>query len=321
MAFRLHLIPQETNFPFIAYGRNFVGLSVAAMLAAVVVFVSMGLNFGVDFKGGATIEIRTQEPADLAQIRGVIDGLALGDFTVQEFGDPHEVLIQIASDAVAEGMETPSARVMSALTEILPGVEERQVEYVGPKVSDELIWGGLTAVLLSLGAVLVYVWLRFEWQFAVSAVAALTHDLILTMGLFSLIQLEFNLSIVAALLTIVGYSLNDTVVVFDRVRENLRRYKTMPLAELLNLSVNETLSRTTMTSFTTLIALISLYVLGGEVIRGFTFGMIWGIVIGTYSSIFIAAMLVLLLGVKRDWSKPQDSDGPQGVRFGSADAP
>ncbi|QIE54544.1 protein translocase subunit SecF [Pikeienuella piscinae] len=317
---RLKLVPEVTHFDFIGWGRYCVAGSLAALVGALAIFLVMGLNFGVDFKGGTIIELRTPGPADLGQIRGVIDGLGLGDFSVQEFGEPSEVLIQTSAEVPVEGAATPDALVMKALQEVIPDIELRRVEFVGPKVSGELIEAGILAVVLSLLAVLVYVWLRFEWQFAVGAVASLAHDVVLTIGLFSLVQLEFNLSIVAALLTIVGYSLNDTVVVFDRVRENLRRYKSMPMKELLNLSVNETLSRTTMTSFTTLIALVSLYVLGGEVIRGFTFGMIWGVVIGTYSSIFIAAMILLALSVKRDWSKPS-ADGPAGVQFGSADAP
>ncbi|MFN3262011.1 MAG: protein translocase subunit SecF [Pikeienuella sp.] len=317
---RLKLVPEDTHLNFIGHGRKFIVASLVAMVAALAVFLSQGLNFGVDFRGGALIEIRTEGPADLAQIRGIVGGLGLGDATVQEFGEPEEVLIQIAADAVVEGQPTPDEQVLRALKAELGEIELRRVEFVGPKVSGELIQAGILAVLLSLVAVMVYVWLRFEWQFAVGAVASLAHDVLLTIGLFSLIQLEFNLSIVAALLTIVGYSLNDTVVVYDRVRENLRRYKAMPMLELLNLSVNETLSRTMMTSITTLIALIALYTLGGEVIRGFTFGMIWGIVIGTYSSIFIAAMIVMLLGVKRDWSKPEDG-GPAGVQFGAPDTP
>lgn len=317
---RLKLVPEVTTIDFIGWGRVCIGASIAALIGAVAIFLIVGLNFGVDFKGGTIIELRTPGPADLGQIRGVIDGLGLGDFSVQEFGDPSEVLIQTSAEVRVEGAATPDALVLKALSEVIPDVEIRRVEFVGPKVSGELIEAGILAVILSLLAVLVYVWLRFEWQFAVAAVASLAHDVVLTIGLFSLVKLEFNLSIVAALLTIVGYSLNDTVVVFDRVRENLRRYKTMPMKELLNLSVNETLSRTTMTSFTTLIALISLYVLGGEVIQGFTFGMIWGIVIGTYSSIFIAAMILTMLSVKRDWSKPS-AEGSAGVQFGSPDAP
>lgn len=312
---RFKLVPDVTNINFMALGRMGVGLSAIAIVGAIIAWLMIGLNFGVDFKGGTTIELQTPEAADLAQVRSVINGLGVGDFSAQTFGQPNEILIQMSSEITAEGAKTPDTVVLEALSEVIPGIELRRVEFVGPKVSGELIESGIIAVVLALSAVLIYVWLRFEWQFAVGAVASLVHDLILTIGLFSLVKLEFNLSIIAALLTIVGYSLNDTVVVFDRVRENLRRYKAMPLTELLNLSVNETLSRTTMTSFTTLVALIALYALGGEVIRGFTFGMIWGIVIGTYSSIVIAAMLLLVLGVKRDWSKPDD-EGPSGVQFG-----
>ena len=177
------------------------------------------------------------------------------------------------------------------------------VESVGPKVSGELIKTAALAVVLAIGAVLIYIWLRFEWQFALGAVAALVHDVILTIGVFAALQIKFDLAIIAALLTIVGYSLNDTVVVFDRVRENLRKYKKKPLAEVLNVSINETLSRTVMTSVTTLLALISLFVLGGDVIRGFVFAMIWGVIVGTYSSVFVASSILLYLGVKRDWSK------------------
>lgn len=317
---RLKLVPDNTNYNFLRAGKLCMGLSIAAMIASVVVYFMIGLNYGVDFLGGTIIEIRTPEAADLAQIRAAVGSLNLGDFSVQQFGAPNEVLIQLASEVEGQGGVTPDALVMSALSDVVSNIELRRVEFVGPKVSSELILSGIYAVLAALGAILVYVWLRFEWQFAVGAVASLVHDLVLTIGLFCVVQIEFNVYILAALLTIVAYSLNDTIVVFDRVRENLRRYKTMSLKDLLNLTVNETLSRTTMTSFTTLIALVSLYVLGGEVIRGFTFGMIWGILVGTYSSIFIAAILLLMLGVKRDWSKPE-KDGPAGVRFGSSEAP
>ena len=191
------------------------------------------------------------------------------------------------------------------------------VDSVGPKVSGELIQAAIIAVLLAIAAVLFYIWLRFEWQFSVGAVAALVHDVLLTIGVFSLLQIKFDLAIIAALLTIVGYSLNDTVVVFDRVRENLRKFKKEPLRELLNLSINETLSRTVMTSVTTLIALVSLFVLGGDVIRGFVFAMIWGVIVGTYSSVFVASIILLRLGVKRDWSK---KGGAPGTQFANIDA-
>ena len=199
----------------------------------------------------------------------------------------------------------------------MPDITFTSVESVGPKVSGELIQTAAIAVLLAIGAVLIYIWLRFEWQFAVGAVVALVHDVVLTIGVFSELQMQFDLATIAALLTIVGYSLNDTVIVFDRVRENLRKYKTKPLVEVLNLSINETLSRTIMTSFTTMLALLALYFLGGDVIRGFVFAMMWGIVVGTYSSIFVASAILLWLGVKRDWSKPDANSGNQ---FANVDA-
>jgi len=220
-----------------------------------------------------------------------------------------------------EGEEAVSVevieRVEAALSEVVPDIEFVSVESVGPKVSGELIQTAAIAVLLAIGAVLIYIWLRFEWQFALGAVAALVHDVILTIGIFSELQIKFDLAIIAALLTIVGYSLNDTVVVFDRVRENLIKYKKKDLKEVLNISINETLSRTFMTSVTTLLALVSLFVLGGDVIRGFVFAMIWGVIVGTYSSIFVASAILLWLGVKRDWSKPTDTTGNQ---FANVDA-
>ena len=208
-------------------------------------------------------------------------------------------------------------QVRAALQAQVPDITFTSVESVGPKVSGELIQAAVIAVALAIAAVLVYIWLRFEWQFALGAVLALVHDVALTIGIFSELQIQFDLAIIAALLTIVGYSLNDTVVVFDRVRENLRKYKQKPLREVLNISINETLSRTVMTSVTTLLALFALYFLGGDVIRGFVFAMIWGVVIGTYSSIFVASTILMWLGVKRDWSKP---DANAGTQFADADA-
>ena len=220
-----------------------------------------------------------------------------------------------------EGQESVTAEVVAqveaALQSVASDIRFVSVESVGPKVSGELIQTAAIAVVLAIAAVLVYIWLRFEWQFALGAVAGLVHDVILTIGVFSELQIKFDLAIIAALLTIVGYSLNDTVVVFDRVRENLMKFKKRPLREVLNLSINETLSRTFMTSLTTLLALIALFVLGGDVIRGFVFAMIWGVVVGTYSSIFVASTVLLMLGVKRDWSKSQDTTGNQ---FGNVDA-
>lgn len=227
----------------------------------------------------------------------------LGEVQIQEFGSPDDVLIRVGEKVDA----TDNADNLSAVDKIrnaLPqDVTFRRVEVVGPQISGELVQAGFLAVTVAIGLMLFYIWLRFEWQFSVGAVLALIHDIILTIGVFCLIQIEFNLSIIAAILTIVGYSMNDTVVVYDRVRENLRRFKKMPLSELANMSINSTLSRTVMTSVTTLLALFSLYILGGEVIRGFTMAMIWGVFVGTYSSIFIAAPVLMYLGVKRDWSE------------------
>ena len=317
---RLKLVPAETHVDFLGMRRIAAAVSVVAMAASIVVFFVMGLNFGIDFRGGVTIEARTEGPADLAQVRGIVGGLDLGDVSVQEFGQETDLIIQVEAEGDGDAQQAVVVQVKDALAAEIAGVEFRRVEVVGPKVSGELIQAGVIAICLAILAVLFYIYVRFEWQFSVGAVAALVHDVVLTIGVFSLMQLEFNLSIIAALLTIVGYSLNDTVVVFDRVRENLRRFKQKALDEVLNLSINETLSRTVMTSVTTLIALLSLYFLGGEVIRGFTFGMIWGVLVGTYSSVFVASVILRVLGVKRDWSKP-DPEGPAGVQFGSADAP
>ena len=314
---RLKLVPDETSFDFMKMAPWAAAVSGAAIVASIVLVVVLGLNFGIDFRGGTMIEARTVQKADIGGIRDVAGGLGLGDVQVQTFGEPNVVLLRIESQpGDGDAQMAVVGKVEAALSQAYPGVEFRRVEVVGPKVSGELMTDGLLALGLAIGAILVYIWLRFEWQFSLGAVLALVHDVILTIGVFSIVRLEFNLQIIAALLTIVGYSLNDTVIVFDRVRENLRRYKQMPLAEVLNLSINETLSRTVMTSGTTLLALLALYALGGEVIRGFTFAMIWGVVVGTYSSIVIAAFLLLRMGVKRDWSKP-DKDPKAGTQFGA----
>ena len=319
---RLRLIRGATEIPFMAWRRGaLIGSAAAGALSLILVLV-LGLNFGIDFRGGTMIEARTPEPVAISEVRGAVSGLGLGDVSVQAFGAETDVLIRVEAqpgdgDAQMAVVET----VRGALEAAIPGTEFRRVEVVGPKVSGELIVAGALALAAAVAAILVYIWLRFEWQFSVGAVAALVHDVVLTVGVFALVRLEFNLSIIAALLTIIGYSLNDTVVVFDRVRENLRKYKQKPLEGVLDLSINETLSRTLMTSVTTLIALVALYLLGGEVIRGFTFAMIWGVVIGTYSSVFVAAAVLLGLGVTRDWSSESGDGpggGPSGVQFGGA---
>jgi preprotein translocase SecF subunit len=299
----LKLVPAETKVDFIRLHIASFIVSISLVIASLGLFFTQGLNFGIDFKGGTLIEIGTNGPADIAGLRDVIGSLDLGEVQIQEFGSPEDVLIRVGEKANA----TNNAENLSAVDQIrnaLPqDVTFRRVEVVGPQISGELVRAGFLAVTVAIGLMLFYIWLRFEWQFSVGAVLALIHDIILTIGVFCLIQLEFNLSIIAAILTIVGYSMNDTVVVYDRVRENLRRFKKMPLSDLANLSINSTLSRTVMTSVTTLLALFSLYILGGEVIRGFTLAMIWGVFVGTYSSIFIASPVLMYLGVKRDWSE------------------
>ncbi len=293
----LRLIPPDTSFQFIALRKRAYVISILLILAAVASLAVQSLNFGIDFVGGTLIEVRTKGPADISAMRQTLSALDRGEVGLQEFGQPTDVLIRIQQQP---GGDAAQQATVAAVKEALgDSVEEyRRVEVVGPKVGGELIEAGAISVALALLAIMAYIWFRFEWQFGVGAVLALAHDVVTTVGIFSILQLEFNLSTVAAVLTIAGYSINDTVVVFDRVRENLRRYKTLPMTDLLNRSVNETLSRTVMTSVTTLLALLSLFFLGGEVIRDFAFAMIWGVIIGTYSSVWIASATLLWMGVR-----------------------
>ncbi len=323
MAFRLRLVPDVTHFNFFRWARYTFGASVLAVVVSVVLALTMGLNLGIDFRGGTTIRTQSEAPVDVGAYRAAITPLGLGDVLISEVFDPsfdadqNVAMIRIQAQAETEAV-TPETilAVEVALQAVDPTISFPAVESVGPKVSGELIWSAVLAVLAATSAILVYIWLRFEWQFAVGAVVALIHDVVVTVGIFAALQLKFDLAIIAALLTILGYSINDTVVVFDRLRENLMKYKTMPLRDVMNLSVNQTLSRTVMTSGTTLIALIALLVLGGDVIRGFVFAITWGIVIGTYSSVYVAKNVVLFLGVKRDWSKPADTAA--GTQFGES---
>ncbi|MGH6855874.1 MAG: protein translocase subunit SecF [Aestuariivirga sp.] len=294
----IRFIPDGTKIAFMRVSRFGFFVSGILCAASILLFAFMGLNYGVDFKGGTVITIRTEGPANLDRLRPTLGDLGLGDIELQEFGGPRDVLIRLeAQDGGEEAEQAAVAKVKAALG---TGVEYRSVEVVGPKVSEELTQEAILAVVLSIGAVLIYLWFRFEWQFAVGGVISLLHDVLLSIGLFCIIGLEFNLNIIAAILTIIGYSLNDTVVVFDRIREFLRKYKSMALADLIDFSINSVLPRTMLTSVSTMIALISLYVFGGEVIRGFTFAMIWGVVVGTYSSIFIASPVLILLGTERE---------------------
>ena len=301
----LKLVPVNTSIGFIRHRTVAMALSALLVVGSIVVFLANGLNFGIDFRGGTLIEASAESTVDLAELRGRLGALDLGEVQIQEFGKETDVLIRIAEKEGATDASNNLSAVESVRAELSGDFDVRRVEIVGPQVSAELIQTGVMAVLAAIASMLIYIWFRFEWQFSVGAVLALVHDVVLTIGLFALLQLDFNLSILAAILTIVGYSMNDTVVVYDRVRENLRKYKKMDLAELLNIAINETLSRTVMTSITTMLALLALYILGGEVIRGFTFAMIWGVIVGTYSSIFIASPLLMMLGVKRDWSGTQ----------------
>ena len=303
----LKLVPSTPDFKFVRYNRRAFVFSSVLIIGSLLAFLMQGLNFGIDFKGGILVEISSSEAVDIAGLRGRMQTLDLGEVQIQQFGTPTDVLIRVAEADDAVSTERDLSAVDAMRQDLEGEFEIRRVEIVGPQVSRELIQTGLLAVIAAISSMLIYIWFRFEWQFSVGAVMALVHDVILTIGVFSLLQLDFNLSILAAILTIVGYSMNDTVVVYDRVRENLRKYKKMDISELLDIAINQTLSRTVMTSVTTLLALIALYTLGGEVIRGFTFAMIWGVLVGTYSSIFIAAPLLIRLGVKRDWSEVQSS--------------
>ncbi|WP_417247743.1 protein translocase subunit SecD [Celeribacter sp.] len=314
----LQLIPDQTSFDVFKTTKFTFGGSAILMVVAVVIFFMHGLNFGIDFRGGTTIRTQSESSVDVGAYRDAIAPLDLGDVSITEVFDPnfdenqHVSMVRIESQDETESV-TPEliAQVEEALQSVDPTVTFPSVESVGPKVSGELISTAVYAVIAAIGAVLFYIWLRFEWQFALGAVAALVHDVAITIGVFAFFDIQFDLTIIAALLTIVGYSLNDTVVVFDRVRENLRKYKKLELASVLNLSINETLSRTLMTSGTTLVALIALLVLGGDVIRGFVFAMTLGVVVGTWSSVFVASNVLLWLGVKRDWDKKDPAPGIQ----------
>lgn len=321
---RLKLVPDNTTWDFFSRLSITLGLSGLLVVISLVAFFAMGLNFGIDFRGGTNIRTESSQPVDVGVYRDALAPLGLGDVSITQVFDPnfredqHVAAIRIEAQDGEEAItpETIDA-VEAALQKVDPAITFPSVESVGPKVSGELIWTAVESVIAAIAAVLIYIWLRFEWQFAIGAVVALIHDVLITVGVFALFQIRFDLAIIAALLTIVGYSLNDTVVVFDRVRENLRRFKVMDLKEVLNLSINETMSRTVMTSGTTLLALIALLVLGGDVIRGFVFAMTFGVVVGTYSSVFVASAILLKLGVKRDWSKPE---GEAGTQFADVDA-
>jgi SecD/SecF fusion protein len=293
----INIIPDDTNIKFMKDRKFSFPVSALAVVASIVLFFTVSLNFGIDFKGGTLVELKSKaEIADVSDVRARLGELNLGDVQVQGFGSPNEILVRVGSQGINDNAEQSiEAKVRDTLSD---DYDFRRVEVVGPTVSGELAQTGTIAVIVALLAIMVYIWFRFEWQFALGAMVATLHDVLLTIGMFSIVQLEFSLSSIAAILTIVGYSLNDTVVVYDRIRENLRKYKKMPVPQLLDMSINNTLSRTILTSTTTLVALFALYFLGGEVLAPFTFAMIFGIIVGTYSSIFIAAPVLIIFNLR-----------------------
>ena len=286
------------NIKFNKFYKQFNYLSLLLILASLLLLLFKGLNFGVDFKGGTLIEIRSdKETSNISLIRDSFNQMNLGDVSVKNFGNENDYIVKFEK----QNSNDPKfiVNIKKKLTNSIGNVEFRRVENVGPKVSAELLKSGIIAIALSLAAMLLYIWIRFEWQFSLGAILALFHDVIITLGIFSLFSLEINLSIVAAVLTIVGYSMNDTVVIFDRVRENLKKYADIKIFELTNISINETLSRTIITSITTLLALLSIYLFGGEILKGFSLAMILGVIFGTYSSIYIANPILVMLKVSQ----------------------
>lgn len=316
MALRpIEFIPHNTRIDFVGRRLYAYVFSAVLTLASVLLFVFNGLNFGIDFRGGILIEVKTTAAADVATLRSTLGNIDLGEIQIQEFGSPDIVLIRIQRQGGDEAAQLAAiSRVKESLRPI--AAEYRRTEFVGPKFGSELIEAATLAVGLSLLAIMAYVWFRFEWQFGVAAVIALTHDVVTIIGLFALTEQEFNLSTVAAVLTVAGYSINDTVVVFDRVRENLRRYKRMPMAELLNGAINQTLPRTLMTSFTTLLPLLALVALGGPIIRDFSIAIIWGILIGTYSSVLVASPILLIFTPPRGAPTPEGEADTAAAREG-----
>jgi preprotein translocase SecF subunit len=294
----IQYFPTNTKFRFMRFRRWSFPLSAALSILAVVLFFTVSMNFGIDFKGGTLVELQAKgAQADVGALRDRANTLGFGEVEVQEFGDGREVSVRVE---LQPGGEQGQQAVVSKLREAFSAdYDFRRVEVVGPRVSGELVQSGTLGVLLSLIAILAYLWFRFEWQFAIGAVVATLHDIVLTIGFFAISQIEFNMTSIAAILTIIGYSLNDTVVVYDRIRETMRKYKRMPMNDLLDQAMNDTLTRTIITGVSTGLALIALAVFGGEVLQSFTYAMLFGLIIGTYSSVFIAAPILIYLGLKQ----------------------
>lgn len=300
----LRLAPENTKFGFMRFRRVSYPFSATMSIISVTLFLTLGMNFGIDFAGGTLMELRAKSGhADIAYVRATVSKLNIGDVEVQGFGTPSDVLLRfgVQKKGGATAQESTVSRVKNSLGS---KYEFRRVDVVGPRVSGELVQSGTLGVVLAIVAVLAYLWFRFEWQFAIGAIIATMHDLLLTVGFFSLTRLEFNTTSIAAILTIVGYSLNETVVVLDRIREMMRKYRRMPTDELIDISINAVLPRTIMTATTVFLALLALVAFGGEVIRSFSIAMIWGIFVATYSSVFICSPMLIYLGLRNETADP-----------------
>jgi preprotein translocase subunit SecF len=307
----LRIVPDDTKFDFIRFRRISFPISAMLSILAIILYFTHGLNFGIDFKGGTLMEVRAKSgQADLAQMRSTIGGLGLGEFQLQQFGGPADVLIRIAEQPGGEAQQqVATQKVREALGD---SVDYRRTEVVGPRVSGELLYTGILGMFAAIAAILCYLWFRFEWQFALGAMIANVHDIVLTLGFMSITQVDFDLTSIAALLTILGYSLNDTVVIYDRIREMLRRYKRMPMTELLNVSINATLSRSIITHVTVAMSLLALLLFGGQAIHSFTATMMFGVVlVGTYTSVFIASPILIYLGVGTNRAQAKDDGVPE----------
>jgi preprotein translocase subunit SecF len=317
----LRIVPDDTTFDFIRFRRFSFPMSAILSILAITLYFTHGLNFGIDFKGGTLMEVRSNTgPIDIAAMRATLSGLSLGEVQLQEFGAPDTVLIRLAQQPGGEqAQQAAVVKVRGALGE---NVDYRRVEVVGPRVSGELLYWGIMGIFVAIGAILIYLWFRFEWQFALGAMIANVHDIVLTLGFMSITQIDFDLTSIAALLTILGYSLNDTVVIYDRIREMLRRYKKMPMTDLLNKSINQTLSRSVITHVTVSLALLALLLFGGEAIHSFTATMMFGVVlVGTYTSVFIASPILIYLGVGTGRQYVPDTPGDEEVPVPAQPAP
>lgn len=299
----LHFFSNKTRVDFIGTRWFGFGVSIAFSLISFFVLATHGLNWGIDFTGGVLMELRTEQPADLAKMRESLDGKGLGEVSLQNFGDANNVMIRIQAAKDSE-QNALIQKVKGLIAQVTPGnIDYRNIEFVGPTVGQELVKSGVMATVFACLAIMGYVWFRFEWQFGIGTLLALVHDTIMVIGFYALTRFDFGLNAVAAVLTIIGYSMNDSVVIYDRIRENMRRYKKMPFYELLNQSMNETLARTVLTSSTTLLAALALALFGGEVIKGFSWSLVFGIVVGTYSSIYISAPTLIYLKIRQEEKK------------------